>query len=83
VIAMYVTTQRTHLFAQHASERHGQGLDHDDVEPALSCRRGDLCADEAGADDHDARATFELAPNGERICERAQRVDPLELGCVG
>ncbi len=61
----------------------GNGLRRDvdqrDVEPALARGRGDLAADEAGADDREPRAPLEVRPQRERVVDAAQRVHAVEL----
>ena len=49
--------------------------------PALASRRRDFGTDESGADDDDTRRHgFEVGAQREAVVERAQRVDPGEVG---
>ena len=65
-----------HLGAEAADERRRQPLEHGHRAAAGAGRRGDLEADEPGADDHDPRrAVGDPLAQGERVVERAQLVD--------
>ena len=67
-----------------AHERHGQRLEDRHLEPTLPGGRRNLGTDEAGAHhDDSARRLVELGADRERVFERAQHVDAVEIGCAG
>jgi hypothetical protein len=53
-------------------ERDGKRLDHGDVQAARATRRGNLEADETGADDGDARCGHQFLPQCHGIVQSAQ-----------
>ena len=65
-----------------AHHRMRQCFEHGDVETPRAARRRDLGADETGADDHDARVVVEPAADLERVVERAQHEQAVEVGLV-
>ena len=72
-----------HLRAHRANEWYLRSLDDRDGASVVSRRRGDLGADEAGADDDGAGTGFEPVPDGERVVEGSQRVDALQAVGTG
>ena len=72
---MHVGEPAAELLAEDRRQRRRQRLDdrHLDAEPAG--RRGDLLADEAGADDHQASAGDEFGPQAAGVGQGAQGVD--------
>src|SRR5581483_4156423 len=79
--AVAVGEQAPHLRAEHALERHREWLDDGHGGHDARDGGGDLAADEARADDDDARVGAELRPQRVGVVERPQVVDtvgPLE-----
>ena len=66
--------------AQRALIRDVERLDDGDGDPAVVRGRRDLGADEAGADDEQAPARVERAPQVEHVVEGAQQVDARVAG---
>ena len=76
--------RRAHLLAEPAHERRRQALQHGHRAALGPRRRGDLEADEPGADDDDpCRAVGDPRPQGERVVERAQLVDRADVLLAG
>ena len=63
------------LLAEDVGEGRGKSLDDRDLGPGLAGGRGDLLADEAGADDRQAGARLELGAQPPGVGEGAQVVD--------
>src|SRR5690606_25891114 len=57
--AVLLRVEATDLGAERAHERRVLGLEHHDLEALFAAGGGDLGADDAGADDHDALARSE------------------------
>ena len=68
------------LLAEDRRQRGRQRLDHRHLDAELAGSRGDLLADEAGADDRQPGARDQLLAQAPRVGERAQGVDVLEAG---
>ena len=79
---MHRADHRAHLGTEASDQRRRTPFEHDDFVAELDGRRGDLEADEPGADHHDALAAAgQSRPHGECVVERAQHVDVL-VGAV-
>ena len=76
-------TSRCQLGGENLGQRSGEGLDDRHVKAPGAAGGGDLCPDEASPDYADARAAFELRPDGHGIVQGPQDVDPLQIGAAG
>ena len=64
------------LVAEGPAHRQRLRLDDGDVEAPGAGRRGDLAADEAATDDHDAAGLLQVGPQRRQVIERADGVPP-------
>src|SRR4029079_12765953 len=71
------------LGAEHARQRRRRGLDDRDLGTEAQRRRGDLQADEPGADDDQARSRAQRATEPPRVAERPQLVHVLVARAAG
>ena len=84
VVAVKVGDERPQARPEAAFERHRQRLDEHDLDSGSTAGGGNLCADEAGADDHDRRAPASMAgADGEAVVEAAEGEDAVEVVGAG
>ncbi len=80
VVAVKLGDDAPHFRAEAAHHRLWQGLEHRDVEPAQPTRRGDLGADEARADHHDAWSGLQIARVSRRASSSVRNVNSPSNG---
>ena len=68
------------LLAEHRRQRSGLRLDQHHVHPEAAQARGNLAADEPGADDDRTPRTPGVLTQRERLVEGAQNVDAVQIG---
>ena len=82
VIAVQLTADHAEHRAEAAHEGRRQRLEHRHLQAAHAARRRDLRPDEAGADHDDAWPRVEAGAQVERVVDRAQHEDAVEVGRV-
>ena len=83
MIAVQLAAHPAEHGAEPPHERCGQRFEDRDLEPAQAARGRDLGADEPRAHDHDPRRGIESAADGERVFDRAQHEQAVEIRSAG
>ena len=79
MITMEVGEHRADLLADDPDQGLGEGIEHHDLGIVLAGRSGDLAADPAGPDDDDLCAGREALPEGQRVVQRPQGEQAVEI----